>query len=841
MQASHKTPTKLSKAIEIINRGNALLMMIMLLLCVLGAVWDQAWVTSSSPSYLVLDEPSVRLGLNAFRGDVMGICIAFGYYWVLISSFVPITLYVSIAIVKSYQSYFMNRDLGMYYAPSDTPAAVRNADLNDELGQITHIFSDKTGTLTANEMNFRKMSINGRSYGRGSTDIGRATAMRTGRMESVTDCQASTGDAAHPPHVEFLDPHGLFARDRATRDGHADAIQAFLTHLSVCHSVVLERDDATNTTNFSASSPDELALVAGAAYFGHQFTERSNGRAVVHVLGKGDVEFQMLELIEFTSTRKRMSVVVRALDNRILLLTKGADSIVFPRLKEDCNAYLKEKTVEHMEMYAEEGLRTLVLAQRELDQDWYHTWSTQYKQALSNLDETSPSYKLDLLVVERLEDEMECDLELLGATAVEDRLQTGVPVAISSLMRAGIKVWVCEEETAINIAFACQLITNDMDRLVLNMEFCQSNPEVLKKLMLDKAHRTRTSTIKQRSSKSLELTKQALVIDGPVLTMVYHYPLLKFLFLELAQQCAAVICCRVSPKQKAEVVALVKNNVKNCRTLSIGDGANDVSMIQEAHVGVGISGHEGMQAVNASDFAIAQFAFLQRLLLVHGHWNYRRMSKLVLYVVYKNILCWFALYVLSLYACGSGTSSSYVVFVVCALVPVLLMGSISSSGYAYTMYDCGGLCYTALIVVGWVKLVLNAMSWNAGMHFAMWATVPFWIASGVVLSNSFTSDSSDHVFPYLLSLPEFWMLLFLCVVLALFRDFVYKVWKREWAPEYYHILQESDRYKLKGDIEWDPPLHASNYKPFHVDFSHYLTSELHALPGSSRLNAGFVK
>ncbi|RHY82862.1 hypothetical protein DYB26_008535 [Aphanomyces astaci] len=327
MQASHKTPTKLSKAIEIINRGNALLMMIMLLLCVLGAVWDQAWVTSSSPSYLVLDEPSVRLGLNAFRGDVMGICIAFGYYWVLISSFVPITLYVSIAIVKSYQSYFMNRDLGMYYAPSDTPAAVRNADLNDELGQITHIFSDKTGTLTANEMNFRKMSINGRSYGRGSTDIGRATAMRTGRMESVTDCQASTGDAAHPPHVEFLDPHGLFARDRATRDGHADAIQAFLTHLSVCHSVVLERDDATNTTNFSASSPDELALVAGAAYFGHQFTERSNGRAVVHVLGKGDVEFQMLELIEFTSTRKRMSVVVRALDNRILLLTKGADSV----------------------------------------------------------------------------------------------------------------------------------------------------------------------------------------------------------------------------------------------------------------------------------------------------------------------------------------------------------------------------------------------------------------------------------------------------------------------------------------------------------------------------------
>ncbi|ETW02900.1 hypothetical protein H310_05365 [Aphanomyces invadans] len=898
MQASHKTPTKLSKAIEIINRGNVILLVIMVLLCVVGAVWDHVAVGwTPSPTYLALNDASIRDGLNAFRGDAMGICIAFGYYWVLISSFVPITLYVSIAIVKSYQAYFMNRDLGMYYAPSDTPAAVRNADLNDELGQITHIFSDKTGTLTANEMNFRKMSINGRSYGRGCTDIGRATAVRTGRMESVTDLATTLSVPAtpHPPHVEFFDPHGDFAKDRGSQDqSHTAAIDAFLTHLSVCHSVVLERDDSTNTTNFSASSPDELALVAGAAFFGYTFCERANGRAVVNVVEKGPVEFQMLELIEFTSTRKRMSVVVRSPDGRILVLTKGADSIVFPRLRDKGDTYLKTKTVQHMELYAEEGLRTLVLAQREISPDWYLDWSAQYRQALSNLDESAPTYKSDLMVVERLEDEMECELELLGATAVEDRLQTGVPLAISSVMQAGIKVWVLtgdKEETAINIAFACQLITNDMDRLVLNMDLCKSNPETLKSLMLDKAHRTRTSLFKQRNSKSMDaLPSQALVIDGPVLTMVYHYPLLKFLFLELAQQCAAVICCRVSPKQKAEIVALVKNNVKNCRTLSIGDGANDVSMIQEAHVGVGISGHEGMQAVNASDFAIAQFAFLQRLLLVHGHWNYRRMSKLVLYVVYKNILCWFALYVLSLSACGSGTVfmnynwlNGYNVFwtflpimivaimeqetsakvaqdhpglyhigpqgdllsvkimaewvfealyegVVCALVPVYLLGPISSTGYAFTMYDCGGLCYTALIVVGWTKLALNAMSWNGGMHFAMWVTVPFWFFSAIILSNSFPSDSSDHVFPHLFTLPEFWMLLFLCVVLALVRDFVYKAWKREWRPEYYHILQESERYKLTTNTEWSPPLHPRNYKPFRVDFSHYLTSELHALP-----------
>ncbi|KAH9102639.1 hypothetical protein LEN26_012732 [Aphanomyces euteiches] len=897
MQASHKTPNKLSKAIEIINRGNFILMVTMLLLCVLGAVWNQAWVMKSSPLYLQLDVPSIRDGLNAFRGDMMGLCIAFGYYWVLISSFVPITLYVSIAIVKSYQTYFMNRDLGMYYAATDTPAWVRNADLNDELGQITHIFSDKTGTLTANEMNFRKMSIHGRTYGRGSTDIGRATALRCGRVGSVTDNLAKS-DESHPPHVEFLDPHGDFEKARRAENVHSAEIDAFLTHLSICHSVVLEKDDTTNETTFSASSPDELALVAGAAFFGYKFTERSNGRAVVTVEGRGDMEFQMLELIEFTSTRKRMSVVVRHPDGRILLLTKGADSIVFPRLARHSDEHLKAKTIEHMEMYAEEGLRTLVLAQRELGQDWYLTWSAQYKHVLANLDESSATYQAELAIVEQLEDEMERDLELLGATAVEDRLQNGVPQAISSLMSAGIKVWVLtgdKEETAINIAFACQLITNDMDRLILNMDACASDPNRLKQLMLEKAHRTRSSLASIHSKKGetlvpVNMRMQALVVDGAVLTMIYHYPLLKFLFLELAEQCCAVICCRVSPKQKAEVVSLVKNNIKGCRTLSIGDGANDVSMIQEAHVGVGISGHEGMQAVNASDFAIAQFAFLQRLLLVHGHWNYRRMARLVLYVVYKNILCWFTLFVLSLVASGSGTVymnynwlNGYNVFwtflpimilaimeqetsatmaqdypglyhigphgyllsvtilsqwvfealyegMVCALVPVLLMGQISSSGYAYSMYDCGGLAYTSLIVVGWAKLVLNTMSWNAGMHFAMWATLPFWFGSGIVLSDHFTSDSGDHSFPYQYTLPEFWMLLLLCIVLSLFRDFVFKVWKREWRPEYYHILQETEKYHLSTDTDWDPPRHRHNYKPFRVDFSHYLTSELHALP-----------
>lgn len=139
----------------------------------------------------------------------------------------------------------------------------------------------------------------------------------------------------------------------------------------------------------------------------------------------------------------------------------------------------------------------------------------------------------------------------------------------------------------------------------------------------------------------------ALIIDGKTLKYALSCDL-RSDFLQLCVSCKVVICCRVSPMQKAEVVEYVTKYTKTV-TLAIGDGANDVAMIQKAHVGVGISGAEGLQAACASDYSIAQFRFLQRLLLVHGAWNYSRMCKLILYSFYKNICLyvielWFAIY-----------------------------------------------------------------------------------------------------------------------------------------------------------------------------------------------------
>ena len=146
----------------------------------------------------------------------------------------------------------------------------------------------------------------------------------------------------------------------------------------------------------------------------------------------------------------------------------------------------------------------------------------------------------------------------------------------------------------------------------------------------------------------------ALIIDGKSLGFALEEDL-KLTFLELALLCKAVVCCRVSPIQKALVVKLVKDNVEESVTLAIGDGANDVSMIQSAQVGVGISGLEGLQAARNADFSISQFRFLRKLLLVHGGWAYSRMSKIILLCFYKNI----TLYMIQLwYATQNGYSGA---------------------------------------------------------------------------------------------------------------------------------------------------------------------------------------
>jgi len=521
-------------------------------------------------------------------------------YWVLYSALVPISLFVTIEIVKYWHAILINDDLDIYYDKMDTPAVCRTSSLVEELGMVEYIFSDKTGTLTCNQMEFKQCSIAGIQYADDVPEDRRAT-VQDGVEVGIHDFKRLA--------------HNL--QSHSSRE----AIHHFLALLSTCHTVIPERNEQNGgAIKYQAASPDEGALVEGAVVLGYTFTARKPRSVQILVSGE-TFEYELLAVCEFNSTRKRMSAIFRCPDGKVRCYCKGADTVILERLSPD-NPFV-EPTLVHLEEYASEGLRTLCLAMREIPEQEFQEWYKIFEKAQTTVS-GNRAEELD-----KAAELLERDFYLLGATAIEDRLQDGVPETIHTLQEAGIKVWVLtgdRQETAINIGMSCKLISEDMTLLIVNEETAAATRDnILKKL----------DAIKTQGDASMAMDTLALVIDGKSLTYALEKEL-EQQFLELACMCKAVICCRVSPLQKALVVKLVKKH-KKAILLAIGDGANDVSMIQAAHIGVGISGMEGLQAARSADVSIGQFRYLRKLLLVHGAWSYQRICKVILYSFYKNI------------------------------------------------------------------------------------------------------------------------------------------------------------------------------------------------------------
>uniref|UniRef100_A0A7N0U1E2 Phospholipid-transporting ATPase n=1 Tax=Kalanchoe fedtschenkoi TaxID=63787 RepID=A0A7N0U1E2_KALFE len=602
----------------------------------------------------------------------------------LYSYLIPISLYVSIEIVKVLQSIFINQDVKMYYEEADKPARARTSNLNEELGQVDTILSDKTGTLTCNSMEFLKCSVAGTAYGRGVTEVERAMARRNG--SPLTHDYSQLDDFHSAPLIKgFNFKDERIVNGNWVNEPHADAIQNFLRVLAICHTAISDVDEKTGKISYEAESPDEAAFVIAARELGYEFYNRTQTSILIREFtpqtGKAtEREYKLLNIIEFTSSRKRMAVIVRNPEGKLLLLCKGADSVMFERLGANGREF-EDKTRDHVNEYADAGLRTLLLAYRILGEEEYEEFNKKFTEAKNTVGGDRDA------LIDGVAETIEKDLILLGATAVEDKLQNGVPECIDKLAQAGIKIWVLtgdKMETAINIGFACSLLRQGMKQIMINLE--SSEIKALEKAG-DKAAITkgsRESVLRQINEGKSLITKSsgssaafALIIDGKSLAYALD-DAIKGTFLEVATGCASVICCRSSPKQKALVTRLVKTGT-NKTTLAIGDGANDVGMLQEADIGVGISGVEGMQAVMASDIAIAQFRFLERLLLVHGHWCYRRISSMICYFFYKNIAFGVTVFLFEAYASFSAQPayndwflSLYNVFF--SSLPVIAMG-----------------------------------------------------------------------------------------------------------------------------------------------------------------------
>ena len=367
--------------------------------------------------YFPLDAPWLFGDTRSDDNPHINGLVTWAFALITFQNIVPISLYISIEFVRTIQALWIYFDYEMYYAKTDTTTLARSWNLSDDLGQIQYIFSDKTGTLTQNAMLFRQCSIAGHAY-RGDPDSDEESLVKEDvflnkRLSADDDSVAASGSnsatgsrspprprgpGSNPGSTDLFstpDPRataevklasGVLKRfkDQALQAditkatavnantdakdyAYARSLHGFWLTLALCHTVLASVDPETGALEYKAQSPDEAALVQAAADVG--FTFRGRDKDILYVstpFSESIDRYELLNILEFNSSRKRMSVVVRKLDDddkKLLLLSKGADNVIFERLKEG-NEELKEITEDHLAVFASEGLRTLTLAWR---------------------------------------------------------------------------------------------------------------------------------------------------------------------------------------------------------------------------------------------------------------------------------------------------------------------------------------------------------------------------------------------------------------------------------------------------------------------------------------------
>uniref|UniRef100_A0A4W6FML3 Phospholipid-transporting ATPase n=1 Tax=Lates calcarifer TaxID=8187 RepID=A0A4W6FML3_LATCA len=760
MQNSTRPPLKLSNVERITNFQILVLFGCLLAISLVCSIGQTIWKYQYGNDAWYMD-------LN--YGGAANFGLNFLTFIILFNNLIPISLLVTLEVIKFIQAFFINWDTDMLYEPTNTPAMARTSNLNEELGQVKYIFSDKTGTLTCNVMQFKKCTIAGVAYG----------------------YVPFSSPYLISPEAGFNDPSLL--ENLQSNHPTAAVILEFMTMMAICHTAVPERTDGKIT--YQAASPDEGALVRAARNLGFVFSGRTPDSVI---LGREE-KYELLHVLEFTSARKRMSVIMRTPSGKIRLYCKGADTVIYDRLA-DSSRY-KEITLKHLEQFATEGLRTLCFAVSDISESSYQQWQEIHHRACTSLQNRA-------LKLEESYELIEKNLQLLGATAIEDKLQDKVPETIETLMKADIKIWILtgdKQETAINIGHSCKLLTKNMGMLVINEDTLDGTRELLSHhcgLLGDALYKENDF---------------ALIIDGKTLKYALTFGVRQY-FLDLALSCKAVICCRVSPLQKSEVVEMVKKQVKVI-TLAIGDGANDVGMIQTAHVGVGISGNEGLQAANSSDYSIAQFKYLKNLLLVHGAWNYNRVAKCILYCFYKNIV----LYIIEIWFAFVNGFSGQILFerwciglynVIFTALPPLTLGiferscrkenmlkypelyktSQNAMGFntkVFWAHCLNGLFHSVIlfwfplkfvVITVCLKAGLETSSWTMFSHIAIWGSIGLWVVFFIIYSSLWpliplAPDMSGEA-SMMFSSGVFWMGLFFIPVTSLVFDVAYKVVKK---------------------------------------------------------------
>ncbi|XP_061081830.1 phospholipid-transporting ATPase IH isoform X2 [Conger conger] len=784
-------------------------------------------------------------------------------FMVLFNYIIPVSMYVTVEMQKFLGSYFITWDEEMFDEELGEGALVNTSDLNEELGQVEYVFTDKTGTLTENNMEFIECCVDGHIY--------------------VPHAICNGQILADSCDIDMIDSSpGAGGRERE---------ELFFRALCLCHTVQVKEEETVDgikrgihqgkaTSFYISSSPDEVALVEGMKRLG--FTYLRLKESHMEILNRDDeVErFELLEVLNFDSVRRRMSVIVRSTTGEYYLFCKGADSAIFPRVISGKVEQVRSR-VEHN---AVEGLRTLCVAYKTLTQAEYEDVCQQLNSAKLALHDRDRRLAEAYDIIEK-------DFILLGATAVEDRLQEKAADTIESLHKAGMKVWVLtgdKMETAAATCYASKLFRRSTQILELTTKHTdqQSLHEVLFGLSRTVLRQQGTMSRDTFSGLSNNFHDYGLIIDGATLSAVLkpaqddssgNY---KEIFLEICRNCSAVLCCRMAPLQKAQIVKLIKMSKEHPITLAIGDGANDVSMILEAHVGIGIMGKEGRQAARNSDYAIPKFKHLKKMLLVHGHYYYIRISELVQYFFYKNV-CFIFPQFLYQFFCGFSQQPLYdtayltLYNISFTSLPILLYSLIeqhistdilkrdptlyrdiaknsllrwrifiywtflgvfdamvfffgayflfdnttfTSNGQMFGNWTFGTLVFTVLVFTVTLKLALDTHYWTWINHFVIWGSLLFYVIFsllwGGIIWPFLNYQRMYYVFMQMLSSGPAWLSIILLITVCLLPDVLKKVlWRALW-PTTTECIQNADRLYQGHLSEFTPlaSLHAPDRK-----------------------------
>ena len=615
--------------------------------------------------------------------------ISFFTYLLLLNTMIPISLIVTLEIVKIGQGLFMSSDVEGYSFVRDKYIRPNAFSLNEELGMVDYIFTDKTGTLTCNKMMFKYCIMGDICFQliRDNENTKNNPEEEKIRKEHDIIC-FKPNDMLTPEKFDKREYKGfkIVSDDQTitlSLEKLSNIILEFWYSLALCHECNIQEDEE-GREDYIGMSPDSIELVRAARLQGYQLTKgksskfrrvkteyynenitksktrdnngMQNGyKTEISENNLNAKDYEVLNIIAFTSDRKRESVIVKE-NNIIRLYIKGADTIIEKRLTKNTNKDILEKCKTSVNYFSSQGYRTLLIGMKVLSQSEYNTFAQKLNEANMSLENKDKK-------VEEIYDKMEQNIYLIGCTIVEDKLQDKVPETIKDLRNANIKIWMLTGDkmnTAYNIGLSCNLISTNMKifklcgiEKKLNEQMEMVNKEECEKVILDFAKEF--NKFKGNfDSMNKELNSFGILVDEKALKTINDEEEMQKIFLDIAKDASSVICCRVSPIQKSQVVKMMKNYDRNGVTLAIGDGGNDVSMIMEAHIGIGIYGEEGMRAVQSGDYAIGEFKILHRLLLFHGRIFYVRNSQCILYFFYKNFVFTLVQFIYGFYTNFSG-------------------------------------------------------------------------------------------------------------------------------------------------------------------------------------------